>query len=200
MRRAAGGVQADKSGIGDAFEVIGVAPAEIAVVDADGRDSGLFRFGNRDFGAVIDRDIADIVAAVDEGGNGRFVYDGNGNAGIPGPRLARDGEDARQPGRHDVRRAAGGVKTDKSGIDDTFEVIGVAPAEIAVVDADRRDPGLFRLGNRDFGAAIWRPRTGGPSRRRGCARDRGFADSPLERVGFELSVPHEKGQGFSRLR
>ena len=37
------------------------------------------------------------------------------------------------------------MKTDKSGIDDTFEVIGVAPAEIAVVDADRGDPALFRL-------------------------------------------------------
>ena len=91
-------MQADKSGIDDAFEVIGVAPAEIAVVDADRRDPGLFRLGNRDFGAAIDRDIADIVAAIDEGGNGRFMYDGNGNAGVSGPRLARDGEDARQPG------------------------------------------------------------------------------------------------------
>jgi len=26
------------------------------------------------------------------------MYDGNGNAGVSGPRLARDGEDARQPG------------------------------------------------------------------------------------------------------
>jgi hypothetical protein len=91
-------MQANKSGIDDAFEVIGVAPAEIAVVDADRRDPGLFRLGNRDFGAAIDRDIADIVAAIDEGGNGRFMYDGNGNAGVSGPRLARDGEDARQPG------------------------------------------------------------------------------------------------------
>ena len=70
MRRAAGGVQADKSGINDAFEVIGVAPAEIAVVDADCREPGVFRLGNRDFGAAIDGDIADIVAAVDEGGDG----------------------------------------------------------------------------------------------------------------------------------
>jgi hypothetical protein len=54
-------------------------------------------------------------------------------------------------GRHDVRRAAGGVHTDESGIDDPFEVMGVAPAEIAVVDADRRDPGLSCLGDRDFG-------------------------------------------------
>ena len=67
MWRAAGGMQANKSGIDDAFEVIGVAPAEIAVVDADRRDPGLFRLGNRDFGAAIDRDIADIVAAIDEG-------------------------------------------------------------------------------------------------------------------------------------
>ena len=51
-----------------------------------------------------------------------------------------------------MRRAAGGVQADKSGIDDAFEVIGVAPAEITVIDADRRDPGLFRLGNRDFRA------------------------------------------------
>jgi len=60
-------VQADKSGIDDAFEVIGAAPAEIAVVDADGRDPDLFRLGNRDFGAAIDGDIADIVAAIYEG-------------------------------------------------------------------------------------------------------------------------------------
>ena len=91
-------MKADKSGIDDAFEIIGVAPAEIAVVDADRGHPALFRFGNRDFGAAIDRDIADIVAAVDGGGNGRFVYDGNRNAGVPGPRLACDGEDARQPG------------------------------------------------------------------------------------------------------
>ena len=84
MWRAAGGMQANKSGIDDAFEVIGVAPAEIAVVDADRRDPGLFRLGNRDFGAAIDRDIADIIAAIDEGGNGRFMYDGNGNAGVSG--------------------------------------------------------------------------------------------------------------------
>jgi len=77
-------VKTDKSGIDDTFEVIGVAPAEIAVVDADRGDPALFRFGNRDFGAAIDRDIADIVATVDEGGNGRFAYDINGNAGVPG--------------------------------------------------------------------------------------------------------------------
>ncbi len=90
VRRATGGVQADKSGIDDAFEVIGVAPAQIAVVDADGRDPGLFRLGNRDFGAAIDGDIADIVAAIDEGGDGCFVHDGDGYAGVPGLRRARD--------------------------------------------------------------------------------------------------------------
>jgi len=98
VRRAAGGVQADKSGIDDAFEVIGVASAEIAIVDADRRDPGLFRLGNRDFGAAIDGDIADIVAAIDESGDGCFVYDGDGDASGPGLRLARDREDARQPG------------------------------------------------------------------------------------------------------
>ena len=91
-------MQTDKSEIDDAFEVIGVAPAEIAVVDVDRRDPGLFRLGNRDFGAAIDGDIADIVAAIEEGGDGCFVYDGNGNASVPGLRLARDREDARQPG------------------------------------------------------------------------------------------------------
>ena len=30
-------------------------------------------------------------------------------------------------GRHNVRRAASGVQTDKPGIDDAFEIIGVAP-------------------------------------------------------------------------
>ena len=98
VRRATGGVQADKSGIDDAFEVIGVAPAEIAAVDADGRGPGLFRLGNRDFGAAIDGDIADIVAAIDEGGDGCFVHDGDGDAGVPGLRITRDCEDARQPG------------------------------------------------------------------------------------------------------
>ena len=91
-------MKADKSGIDDAFEVIGVAPAEIAVVDADRGHPALFRFGNRDFGAAIDRDIADIVAAIDEGGDGCFVYDSDGNAGVLGLRLASDCEDARQPG------------------------------------------------------------------------------------------------------
>jgi len=42
------------------------------------------------------------------------------------------------------------MQANKSGIDDAFEVIGVAPAEIAVVDADRRDPGITVL---DFGQA-----------------------------------------------
>ena len=98
MRRAAGGVQADKSRIDDAFEVIGVAPAEIAVVDADGRDPGLFCLGNRDFGAAINGDIADIVAAVDEGGDRSFVYDRDGRADVPSLLLTRDREDARQPG------------------------------------------------------------------------------------------------------
>jgi len=97
VRRAAGGVQTDKSGIDDAFEIIGVAPAEIAVVDADRGHPALFRFGNRDFGAAIDRDIADIVAAIDEGGDGCFVYDSGGEAGVLGLRLASDCEDARQP-------------------------------------------------------------------------------------------------------
>jgi hypothetical protein len=69
---------ADKPGIDDAFEVIGVASAEIAVEDADRGHPALFRFGNRDFGAAIDCDISDIVAAIDEGGDGRFVYDGDG--------------------------------------------------------------------------------------------------------------------------
>src|SRR3984893_1044303 len=127
MRRAAGGVQADKSGIDDAFEVIRVAPAKIAVVDADRGDPALFGFGNRDFGAAIDRDIADIVAAVDEGGNGRFAYDGNRNAGVPGPRLARDGEDARQPGES---VAAKRIVDQRVGDD-----AGVAPA---VSDAAER--------------------------------------------------------------
>ena len=98
MRRAAGGVQADKSGCDDAFQVIGVPPAEIAVVDADRGDPALFGFGNRDFGAAIDRDIADIVAAIDEGGDGCFVYDSDGNAGVLGLRLTSDRQDARQPG------------------------------------------------------------------------------------------------------
>ena len=53
-------------------------------------------------------------------------------------------------GRHDVWRAASGMQANKSGIDDAFEVVGVAPAEIAVVDADRRDPGITVL---DFGQA-----------------------------------------------
>ena len=61
MRRAAGGVQADKSRIDDAFEVISVAAAEMAVVDADRGNPALFRLGNRDFSAAIHRDIADIV-------------------------------------------------------------------------------------------------------------------------------------------
>jgi len=98
VRRAAGGVKADKSGMDDEFEVIGVASAEIAVVDADRRDSALFRFGYRDFGTTIDGDITDIVAAIDQGGNRCFVYDSDGSAGVPGLRLARDREDARQPG------------------------------------------------------------------------------------------------------
>jgi hypothetical protein len=70
VRRAAGAVQADKSGIDDAFEVIGGAPAEIAVVDANRRDPGLSRLGDRYFGATIDRDIADIVAAIDQAETG----------------------------------------------------------------------------------------------------------------------------------
>jgi hypothetical protein len=98
VRRAAGCVKADKSGIDDEFEIIGVAPAEIAVVDADRGHPALFRFGNRDFGAAIDCEIADIVAAIDEGGDGCFVYDSDGDAGVLGLRLARDCEDARQPG------------------------------------------------------------------------------------------------------
>ena len=103
MRRAAGGVQADKPGIDDAFEVIGVAPAEIAVVDADRRDPGLFRLGNCDLGAAIDGDIADVVAAIDEGGDGCLVYDGDGDAGVPGLRLTRDREDARRTGNRKAR-------------------------------------------------------------------------------------------------
>jgi 5-methylthioadenosine/S-adenosylhomocysteine deaminase len=47
----------------NALEIIGIAPAEIAVVDAD--DPPLSRPGDREFGAAIDGDIADIVAAVD---------------------------------------------------------------------------------------------------------------------------------------
>jgi hypothetical protein len=41
----------------------------------------------------------------------------------------------------------GGQKIDKSDIDDAFGLIGVAPAEIALVDAERVDPALY--GNRD---------------------------------------------------
>jgi hypothetical protein len=98
MRRSACGVKADKSGTDDAFEVIGFAPAEIAVVDADSGEAGLFCFGNRDFGPAIDCDITHIVAAIDEGGDGCFVYDSNRDAGVPGFRLASDREDAREPG------------------------------------------------------------------------------------------------------
>ncbi len=99
VRRATGGMEADEAGVDDAFEVIGIAPAEIAVVDADGGDPALFRLGDRDFGAAIDGDIADIVAAIDEGGDGRFVYDSDGDARVVGLRVAGYCEDARQTGK-----------------------------------------------------------------------------------------------------
>jgi hypothetical protein len=70
VRRAAGGMQADKSGIEDACEVISVAPAELTIVGADRRDPALHRFGSRDFGPAINGDIAHIVAAIDEAETG----------------------------------------------------------------------------------------------------------------------------------
>jgi hypothetical protein len=48
---------------------------------------------------MMRKTIADIVAAIDEGGDGCFVHDGDGDAGVPGLRLTRDREDARQPSK-----------------------------------------------------------------------------------------------------
>src|SRR3954452_594886 len=92
-------MQPNQSGLDDAFEIIGVAAAEIAVVDADRGDAALFRLGDRDLGAAIDRDIADIVAAIDQRRDRRFVNDRNRDAGVFALCLARDRENARQPGK-----------------------------------------------------------------------------------------------------
>ena len=124
VRRARCGVQPDKSGLDDAFEVIGVAAAEIAVVDADRRDAALFCLGDSDLGAAIDRDIADIVAAIDQRRDRRLVDDGNRPAGVPGLRLARDREDARQPGE----AVAAQRIVDQLVGDDTGVVVTVADA------------------------------------------------------------------------
>ena len=56
------------------------------------RDPGLLCLGNRDFGAPIDRDIADIVAAIDEGGVPQGVaFDADGNPTVDGRAAARGG-------------------------------------------------------------------------------------------------------------
>ncbi len=59
--------------------------------------------------------------------------------------------------RHDIRLTAGEMHGDKSRIDDLFDIIGVAAAVIAVIDADNSksgglglfDCGLRRFENRD---------------------------------------------------
>jgi len=140
VRRAVGGVKSDKYRIDDAFEVIGVAPAEIAVVDADRGDPGLFRLGNRDLGAAIDGDIANVVAAIDEGGDGCFVYDGDGDAGVPGLRLTRDREDARQPGEPVAAKRV----VDQLIGDDAGVVRAVSDAASTASPSSRASPTLSR--------------------------------------------------------
>jgi hypothetical protein len=76
-------VNTDKPGAGDPFQIVGVAPAEPAVVRADQGDAVRGRLFDCDFGTAIHHDVTDMIAAIDPSGHRRLVDDGNRGARAP---------------------------------------------------------------------------------------------------------------------
>ena len=82
----------------DLLDVIRVAPAVVAVVHADDGDAARLRLGDGDLRAAIRRDIADLVAAIDQRGHRRLAHDAHRRARLAGLLVLGDRQDARQAG------------------------------------------------------------------------------------------------------
>ena len=78
--------------------IIRVAPAVVAVVHADDGDAAGLRLGDGDLRAAIRRDVADLVAAIDQGGHRRLAHDAHRCARLAGLLVLGDRQDARQAG------------------------------------------------------------------------------------------------------
>ena len=72
-------------------------PAAVeAVVDAHHGNACCLGLGRRDFGASERRDVAHLIAAIDQCGRRRFPHDPDRLAYFIGALVGRDGQDARQ--------------------------------------------------------------------------------------------------------
>jgi hypothetical protein len=131
-------VERDQPLAHDLLDEVGVAAAEVAVVGPDRRHAAVPRLADCDFRGAVGGDVADVVAAVEQRGRRRLVHDAHGRALAPGPLVARDREQARQP-REAI--AAQGVVHEL--VDDNARILA------AVSDApERLLAELGRLGDR----------------------------------------------------
>ncbi len=96
----------------------------MAVVQADQREAAAARLPDRDLRRLVHGVIADVVAAVDHGGDFGFVHDGRRAARLARARVLGNGEDARQA--REAIAAQRGV--DEMGSDDARFVRGEAGA------------------------------------------------------------------------
>jgi hypothetical protein len=142
VRLGAGGMDADQASPHHKFHVIRIAAAVVAVMHPNNSDAAGQRLGDRNRGTAIRRDIANLVAAIDQRRYRRLTHNANRRPRPAGLLIFGDRQDPRQTGE-----AIAAQRIVNQLVSDDRRLVG------RVADAlQRRLPQRVRLGHAETNA------------------------------------------------